>query len=93
VIARLACISIAAAFRDGMAFLLANARRAHFAAIARPDDSVPVSLSSENAPTLITYEALQEPLADGQVSGQLPEVKPSHDVRCEFATANSASVG
>jgi hypothetical protein len=34
--------AIAAAFRDGVAFLLANARRAH------PDDSGPVSLSSEN---------------------------------------------
>jgi hypothetical protein len=50
--ALLGCVSIAAAFRDGMAFLLVNARRSHLilVVIARPDDSVPVSLSSENAP-------------------------------------------
>ena len=42
-------VSIAAAFRDAMAFLLANARRADPRRDRKTDDSEPVSLSSVNA--------------------------------------------
>jgi hypothetical protein len=50
VTALLACVSIAAAFRDGMTFLLANARRSDPRRDRNRGDSGPGWLSSENAP-------------------------------------------
>jgi hypothetical protein len=55
VTALLACVSIAAAFRDGMAFLLANARRSHPRRDRKTGRLRAVSLSSENGPKVITY--------------------------------------
>jgi hypothetical protein len=49
VTALLGCISIASAFREGMAFLLANARRSIPSATARPGDSGVAWLPSVSA--------------------------------------------
>jgi hypothetical protein len=50
VTAMLACASIAAVFRDGITFLLANARRANPKRDPRRDDSGAAWLSSEPVP-------------------------------------------
>jgi hypothetical protein len=55
VTARLACVSIAAAFRDGMELLLASARRAHPRRDRKTGWLRAGSLSSENEPDVITY--------------------------------------